>query len=46
MDCSCLLLVYPEAGFYVVTAVFCFSAVAGVPKVTGVTAAVAFVHSY
>jgi hypothetical protein len=46
MDCSCLLLVYPEAPFYGVPAVFCVPAVAAVPKVTGAIAAVTFVHSY
>jgi hypothetical protein len=43
MDCSCLLLVYPEAAFYWVPAV------AAVPKATGaiadgIVSAVAFVH--
>jgi hypothetical protein len=44
MDCSCLLLAYPKAAFMGVLAVFCFPAVAAVPKVTGAIAAVAFVH--
>jgi hypothetical protein len=49
MDCSYLLLVYPEANFYRVPAVFCVPAVGDVSKATGVIAdgvvsAVAFVH--